>query len=1005
MEQNAFFWLLPQKNTSSVLLKKDQTLSFDFVQCFDGRFSYDVWIFAGPEADAHLGLSLDSQTVYAAMKIPASPEARWVQLGNLQAVKGEHRVTLTARDHDLQLGGFLICRDSSYIHNGLAEEHRKSILEGADVYALLEKAGLLGQKQETPEEKEQRLLLLDRYGFLERPDQDISENRCRCGVPMGGIGAGKIELDPEGVLTAITINNNCEVPIFKAPGSFFAAWAHSGAKKDAFLLQTADPGKTGFPLADSIDFEGRFPRASLTYSRENFPVKLCLTAFSSLVPYHEKDSSLPAAFYTFTLENTSADETEAALLFSFENLIGTGGSMVLESQNPEKEPSFIMNTWNPGFLWCDRRGNHQEAFSAPEGEGIFFAGTEDHGDPMSFGDYTLLCLSPENDVEITRNSGWDIFTGKKKFWEDFSADGRLTAPEVPAVGSDHIFPAAALSARLTLKPGEKRTLTFLLSWHMPCYPSASGEDMGVYYSRFFSTSREVAAYAAARKDRLFAETLAFEEALKASSLPDWLAEKLINDRFSIYSCSFFTRDGRFAINEAPSGMMGCLGTMDQRLASNVLYTDFYPWLDKKELTLFADIQGEDGSISHDLGFGEFISTPRPGTWSDLCSSFVLQVYKYYLYTKDRAFLDEMYPKIKRTVAYQLSIDLDKNGIPDVGSGHGTTYDTYHWYGTSAFVASLWISELAVCQKLAALYQDEAFEKDCRSWREKALASMDAELWNDHYDFGSYYNNYNDVSGKRKSENCFIAQLAGEWAAELLDTPDGLPREKTAQALTTIARQNVDINGIRLMNDETTPEGDFYGYGYTFLQYDEVYYGCLAIYHDQVEAGLRVFEKVYDCTFENQWNIGLTWFTDGRFCGLPYYMTNPASLFLLDALSGWLPDVASESLKLFPHTAKTVLSGNTLSLPLFSPEIWLHLDYEAEEKQVIYKIQVLRTPGAEKNGGTAPVFRTLILRADFPVKKLLINDTETTFTQEGNRVTVTGFSSSMEKGAEHRILLQ
>ena len=147
----------------------------------------------------------------------------------------------------------------------------------------------------TEEEKAERKKRLDRYGFLEREDQDASEGRCRCGVPMGGIGAGKIELDKEGVLTAITINNNCEVPIYKTRGSFFAARVRQGKRVQASLLQTTDISGNGFPVLDEIDFTGRFPHAQLQYKKNGFPVKLSMDAFSALVPYDEKNSSLPTA--------------------------------------------------------------------------------------------------------------------------------------------------------------------------------------------------------------------------------------------------------------------------------------------------------------------------------------------------------------------------------------------------------------------------------------------------------------------------------------------------------------------------------------------------------------------------------------------------------------------------------------------------------------------------------------------------------------------------------------
>lgn len=976
MEQNSFFWLVPRKAQPELQLPRGASAEFDFIQCFDGRFSYEIWVYTQSDEDLYMGMTLDDQPVYNAMRLRCAPEKRWIQLGNFQATKGEHRITVSAVNKDCCLEGILICRGSDYIHNGTAVAHLPRIVAGEDILEILQQEGYLDTKRETPAEKESRLARLQKYGFVERLDQDASEGRCRCGVPMGGVGAGKIEMDSSGVLTAITINNNCEVPIYKTPGSFFAAWAKD-ADPQAFLLQTENLSNIPAPLADRITFDGKFPRAALTYGKEGFPVEIALSAFSSLVPYSEKDSSLPAVFYTFTVTNPTDASVETALLFSFENMIGTGGSMAYQSKNPDFDGTFVMNSWNPGYVWCDRRGNRQQEISLPSGKGIYFDTAGGcHGDPASYGNYTAVCADHEG-VEVSCLTGWDVFTEGRELWNTFAEIGcfeKTDTSREPCIGTQDRYPAGAISAKTTLRPGESKEISFLLTWYMPHYPDVNGKDIGVYYANFFRSSREVADYVLENKTHLWEETIAFEQLLAESSLPNWLREKLINDRFPIYTCSWFAKDGKFSINEAPAGMMGCLGTMDQRLACNSLYTNFYPALDKTELSLFAKIQGEDGSISHDLGFGEFVEEPRKGSWSDLCSSFILQVYKHYLYTNDRAFLDAMYGPVKRAVAYQLSTDNDQNGIPDVGAGHGTTYDTYHWYGTSAFVASLWITELAVCEKMAAALEDGAFLQHCRELRENAVTQMIAELWNDRYDFGEYYNNYHDRLGNRNSENCFISQLAGEWFANLVDVASGLPEDKTRKALQTVYRRNVDIPNVCIMNDETTPEGDFFGYGYTFLQYDEVYYGCLAIYHDLIREGLRVFEKVYQRTKDMQWNIGLTYYTDGRFCGLPYYMTNPASLFLLDALSGWLPDAANGILKVFPHT------GEPLRLPLFSPTLWLLLDYRQTPEGAEYRLQKRKLPR-----GDAPQFHTLVLRADKNISVLLINGVSVPFVQDGNRL--------------------
>lgn len=972
MEQNSFYWLVPTKEQPYVELEPQQALQYDFVQCYDGRFSYDIWIYAAFEKNTHIGFFLDGQVVYEAMRLQGGCPKRWNLLGSFQAVKGEHRILLTGLDEACRLDGILITRVPDYIHDGTADLHRQAILDGKDVYKLLEQAELLEAKRETQEEKKERKKRLDKYGFLEQEDQDVSEGRCRCGVPMGGIGAGKIELDKEGVLTAITINNNCEVPIYKTRGSFFAARVKQNQKIQAALLQTTDVSQNNFPVMDEIGFHGRFPHAQLQYHKKEFPVNFSMDAFSSLVPYDEKNSSIPAAIYTITAENPGEESAEVSVLFSFENLIGTGGSMAYETRNPDMKHDFIMNSWNPGFVWCDRRTNYETAESLPDGEAICFGTKEDHGDPASCGDYTMLCIA-ERGMTVSRRIGWDVFTDAKALWETFEKNGELDDAAAKKVGTEDVYTAAAMVVKSILEPHEKKQVTFILAWNMPQYPDVSGKNMGVYYSNFFSSSREIASYVAQKKNWLYQETTEFERLMKNSSLPDWLSDKLINDRFPIYSCSWFTKDEKFAINEAPAGMMGCLGTMDQRLASNVLYTNFYPKLDQTELFLFQHCQGEDGSISHDIGFGEFSDEKRPGNWSDLCSSFILQIYKHYLYTGDKAFLEKMYDSVKRAVNYQISLDLDQNGIPDVGSGHGTTYDTYHWYGTSAFVASLWVTELAVCQKLAEIFADSAFAAHCSSYQKRACESMEKELWTKK-EYGSYYKNYFDTTGGRESENCFIAQLAGEWFAALVDVESGLSKEKTKEALLTIAKRNVELNGMRLMNDETTPEGDFYGYGYTFVQYDEVYYGCLAIYQDLVEKGLDVFRRIEDCTKMQPWNVGLTYHTDGRFCGLPYYMTNPASLFLLDALGGWLPDAANQKLKLFPHTGQ-----KNLSIPLFSPRLWLKLNYEKSEDHTVYDLDVIRTPNDTVE------FRKLVLRADFIAQSVRIDGELAAFTQKDNRI--------------------
>ena len=184
MEQNAFFWLVPQKEQPALLLCRGASKDFDFVQCFDGRFSYEIWVYTQSNEDLYMGMALDNQPVYNAMRLRCTPEKRWIQLGNFQATKGEHRVTITAVNQDCCLEGLLICRNADYIHNGTATEHIPRIVAGEDILEALQNEGYLETQRETPEEKENRLARLRKYGFVERSNQDASEGNCRCGVKI-----------------------------------------------------------------------------------------------------------------------------------------------------------------------------------------------------------------------------------------------------------------------------------------------------------------------------------------------------------------------------------------------------------------------------------------------------------------------------------------------------------------------------------------------------------------------------------------------------------------------------------------------------------------------------------------------------------------------------------------------------------------------------------------------------------------------------------------------------
>ena len=154
-----------------------------------------------------------------------------------------------------------------------------------------------------------------------------SRDRVRSGIPLGGIGAGKIEVMPNGSLNFITFQNNWSEPLIGSKsgilGFHFGIFADCGRKKTARFLQTSRID--AFPRVEGIDYEGAFPFARLKYLDRKLPLKVEMEASSSFIPNNEKDSSLPGGVFTFRVKNPTRKKITASLLSVGRNTVGNWG--------------------------------------------------------------------------------------------------------------------------------------------------------------------------------------------------------------------------------------------------------------------------------------------------------------------------------------------------------------------------------------------------------------------------------------------------------------------------------------------------------------------------------------------------------------------------------------------------------------------------------------------------------------------------------------------------------
>jgi uncharacterized protein (DUF608 family) len=479
-------------------------------------------------------------------------------------------------------------------------------------------------------------------------------------------------------------------------------------------------------------------------------------------------------------------------------------------------------------------------------------------------------------------------------------------------------------------------------------------DVGHRYSTRFINEIEIANYVVANQDRLLNETLAWQEPVKNSNLPAWLKTKLINSVFPLYACGILTKDGRFSVLESPVDMHGSLGTMDQRMAAHAFYTQMFPELDQSELRLFAECQDKvvihvgkgasattkpaDGRISHFCGnVHETIGDPNVNygvtNWPDLSCSFIMQTEKLYKWTGDKQFADEMYPHVKRALAWLETAAPPGEMIPQGGS----TYD-YEHIPDAAFIynASCYLGALRAGAEMAREEGDSGMQSAYLQRFAVVQASVMKELWN-----GEFFIKLVDPKTGKKNPNSFVAALAGDWLSRLSACGRTLdPKISHAETKELLARHMKAFYPVMPM--EVTPDGKQATQACYVIQH-EPYLGCEAIYEGFTDDGLEVIRRVYELAWtqnRNPWHESLMYRSPGGLQqGLVSYMTCPATWHVLNALSGATIDIPAQTLYFSPRTGDTM---NELHMPVNFSRAWLWMDYVPAQHSL--KIKVTRTFG-------------------------------------------------------------
>ncbi len=730
----------------------------------------------------------------------------------------------------------------------------------------------------------------------------------RCGMPLGGIGAGKVEIARDGWLRNITTNNNIDAPFYHPAHCALVARINGEGR----ILR--DEPFAGLKPIDSITMEARYPIAQLEYADPDWPIDLKLVAWSPIIPRNVEDSALPAALFEFEVHNTTGEPVNVEIGMTWQNMIGSGG-----------RPKGIQY-----YRFRQDDGNTQKAVQFDGLSAIELTGPVKK-EPDGEGHY--LIASPQQDgveIEALVSSPLETLGGR---WTN------------PFTLYRHNIPAGGLLTKVRVEPRETQRVPIVLTWCMDHFYQAGNEDLGHYYHMRFRNAREVARYVIDNSIRLRSETDVWQELVTRSHLPEWMIDMLLNDNYVLSTDTWLTRDGRFSVNEGASNMYGVMGTMDQKLYASHSIAMLFPELQKAELRQFGLLQNADGGITHDLGAAEFADQLKAFDWPDLCSSFSFLSWQMYRATGDQAFWDEIRPKVLLALeALATTWDPDNTGVP----GNGSTFDDEDSYRIFSYTTGLWLTHLRLGMEIARQQGDEDAVERYQERFDRAHELAMKELWT-----GTYFRYGSTPKENKRTDASHFSQLAGEFWARTLgfeSTYDASVRQKALESLFALHwNENFQLPPkIVTADGKLFPRDDEHRNApVSWPMHSRVMMAGNAFYFGMAEEGFdllkRMRENIIAANGPDPWDQSLYWdpITAELDWGI-FYMTAPASWLAYQAMIDTHYDAVDGTLTINPVAAQQLIRrkvspgetrlGHTL-LPVLTPKFHALLSYHPELREM------------------------------------------------------------------------
>lgn len=790
------------------------------------------------------------------------------------------------------------------------------------------------------------------------------------GIALGGIGAGSVELLPDGEFHYWQIANpprfavrSHEDKVDDGEGSTGALsfWVREKTKNASVVvrklgMKTEADDFTYRMFAwnkpvERIDFDGKFPVCNLNYIDKALSCKISLKAVSPFVPHNSDISSTPGFYMEFTAENPTDDTVEVSFLGALEPnfankkegnvnalyAVGNGYGVHIAPKDKSNSANCgdlclsISGDGEKSYITADyfrflreyiaesKFGVTQESFLFSFRENGCLPNSKVGKRPSSLS-YNLALLNDEKLDLLCKEYlkfpfAISLFERIKYYNNSFLCNReekiaflRCCRRQLRKIGSD--FGSCALCSKVVLKAKEKKNIRFVFSWYFPNQLNEKGKILGHYYENLYKNSLDANKFLTENFDSVYRDAVAFANLLYSTNLPSFYPDAWSSNLSQIIKSSHYLKNGKFGLWEG----LGFCGfhTTDITYHASFGLINIFPDLQKKQMKMGAEFQRKDGRVHHLFRPG-FEKVDNGYDRVDMNMQFVLMVLRDYLFTGDKEYLLSLWDNVKRAMDSIEKIDTDGDGLPDYNTKRNT-YDAWNFSGASTYISILWLSALKAAIVMAEKTGDTNRFNKWSAILQKGKKLLEEKLWN-----GEYYNLW--INGKETDESLMTDQFDGEWFLRMMGLSGNLPDERIGKVVEFIFRNNFDkeqglVNATVPSGKKTTihtykncqTEAVWTGIGYVF--------SALAL-----SVGLNeISDTVVSSIHNNQFALGHFW--DHWECG--HHYTRPMSSWsILHAVSGLTVDYENKKISFSPI-------DKNISFPLVLPDILAKVEFTQGE---------------------------------------------------------------------------